>query len=118
MQVELLIGKLHQAAVTECRLHYQGSISLDMDLVEQVGLLPYQKVDVYNINNGARFSTYILPGPRGGCEVGVNGAAARLCQVGDRLIIVGFGSFSAEEAADHTPRVVVLDESNQAIPKA
>ena len=115
MQVELLVGKLHAATVTECRLYYQGSVTIDRDPSDAVGLLPHQKVDIYNINNGERFSTYILEGKRGSKTIGLNGAAARLVQVGDRVIIAGFGTFTREEALKHEPRVAVLDEHNEIV---
>jgi len=115
MQVELLVGKLHSATVTECRLYYQGSVTIDLDLVEAVGLMPHQKVDVYNINNGERFSTYILEGKRGSKTIGLNGAAARLVQIGDRVIIAGFGAFTRDEAKQHSPKVAVLSEKNDIV---
>ena len=115
MQVELIIGKLHAATVTECRLYYQGSVTIDRDLIDAVGLVPHQKVDIYNINNGERFSTYILEGKRGSKTMGLNGAAARLVQIGDRVIIVGFGFFTPDEAKKHEPKVAVLNERNEVV---
>lgn len=115
MQVELLVGKLHAATVTECRLYYQGSVTIDRDLIDAVGLVPHQKVDIYNINNGERFSTYILEGKRGSKTIGLNGAAARLVQMGDRIIIAGFGLFTADEAKKHEPKVAVLNERNEVV---
>jgi aspartate 1-decarboxylase len=113
MQIEMFVGKLHQAAVTQCDLHYQGSITIDAELLEAAGILPHQKVDIYNINNGARFSTYTLPGRSGSKVIGINGAAARLCEVGDRVIIVAFGLFEREELRDHQPKVILLNDQNE-----
>ncbi len=115
MQVELIVGKLHAATVTECRLYYQGSVTIDRDLIDAVGLVPNQKVDIYNINNGERFSTYILEGKRGSKTIGLNGAAARLVQIGDRVIIVGYGFFTHDEAKKHEPKVAVLNERNEVV---
>jgi aspartate 1-decarboxylase len=115
MQVEMFIGKIHQATVTQCDLTYQGSITIDADLLEASGILPFQKVDIYNINNGARFSTYTLPGRSGSKVIGINGAAARLAQVGDRVIIAAFGYFERAELRDHKPKVVLLNEKNEII---
>lgn len=113
MQIEMFTAKLHQAVVTQCDLHYQGSITIDSELLERSGILPYQKVDIYNINNGNRFSTYTLPGKRGSKVIGVNGAAARLCQVGDRVIIAAFAMFERSEIRDHQPKVLLLNEKNE-----
>lgn len=117
MQIEMLIGKLHQAAVTQCDLNYQGSVTIDEDLIEAAGFLPNQKVDIYNINTGARFHTYVILGKRGSKVIGLNGAAARLVQIGDRVIIAAFGLFEAAEARRHEPRVVLLNEKNQIVGK-
>ena len=113
MHIEMLIGKLHQAVVTQCDLHYHGSITIDADLLEAAHFLPHQKVDVYNINNGLRFTTYTIAGPAGSGIIGINGAAARLCSVGDQVIIVAYGSFTPEEAREHLPTVVLLDAHNR-----
>lgn len=115
MLIEMLTGKLHQATVTECDLHYEGSISIDADLLDGASIRPFQKVDVYNINNGQRFSTYAIAAPRGSRTIGVNGAAARLCVVGDRLIVVAFAQMSADEARGHQPSIVVLNEQNDPV---
>lgn len=117
MQIEMLIGKLHQAAVTQSDLNYQGSVTIDEDLMEAAGFLANQKVDVYNINTGGRFHTYVIRGKRGSRVIGLNGAAARLVQVGDRVIIAAFGLFETAEAAKHQPRVILLNEKNQIVGK-
>lgn len=115
MQIEMLIGKLHQAAVTQSDLHYQGSVTIDEDLIEAAGFLPHQKVDIYNINTGGRFQTYVIRGKRGGRMICLNGAAARMVQVGDRVIIAAYGLFDSKEAAKHEPHVILLNEANEII---
>jgi len=115
MRIELLIGKLHQATVTQSDLHYQGSITIDEDLIEAAGFRAHQKVDVYNINTGGRFHTYVIRGPRRGRGICLNGAAARLVQVGDRVIIAAYGLFEAREALKHEPHVILLNEKNEII---
>ena len=111
MQIEVLKSKLHRATVTNAELNYEGSISIDTDLIKAAGMHNYQKVDIYNINNGARFSTYIIPGKKG--EICLNGAAARMAQVGDKIIIVTFTWIDEEKACDWLPNVVLLDEGNK-----
>ena len=85
MFLTMMKGKLHRAAVTQCDLHYEGSCSIDMDLLEQAGILPHEQIDIWNVNNGARITTYAIEAPRGSKAIGVNGAAARYFQVGDRV---------------------------------
>lgn len=111
MQIEVLKSKLHRATVTDAKLNYEGSISIDTDLIKAAGMHDYQKVDIYNINNGARFSTYIIPGKKG--EICLNGAAARMAQVGDKIIIVTFTWIEEEKADSWLPNVVLLDEGNR-----
>lgn len=105
-------AKLHRAAVTQADLHYEGSISIDRDLLDRAGILPHEQVDVLNITNGARFTTYAIAAPRGSRAFGVNGAAARLVQPGDRIIVITYALLSAEEARSFSPTVVLLDEHN------
>lgn len=93
MQVTLMKGKIHRAHVTEADLHYEGSISIDRDLIEAAGLLINERVDIYNIDNGARFSTYVIEAPAGSGTIGLNGAAARQVMVGDKVIIVAYANF-------------------------
>lgn len=114
MRVTLLKSKLHRAAVTGADLHYEGSIAIDRDLIAAAKLLPWERVEVYNLNNGARFSTYVIPGQPG--EVMLNGAAARLAMPGDRVIVASYAEFEAAEAAAHRPTVVLLDERNRPLP--
>ncbi len=111
VRLTLLKCKLHRAAVTGADLHYEGSIAIDRALIRQAGLLPFEKVDIYNVTNGARFSTYVIPGNTG--EITLNGAAARLVMKGDRVIICAFADFEAEEARNHIPIVLLLDEQNR-----
>jgi len=111
MQIEVLKSKLHRATVTRAELNYEGSISIDTDLLKAAQMHNYQKVDIYNINNGARFSTYIIPGKKG--EICLNGAAARMAQVGDKIIIVTFTHIEESEADSWIPNVVLLDDENK-----
>ncbi len=108
----LLKAKLHGATVTQCDLHYEGSVSIDQDLLEASGILPHERVDIWNVTNGARISTYALEAPRGSRAIGVNGAAARHFAVGDTVIIAAFCGMPAEEARQHSPTVVLLDGHN------
>lgn len=112
MFLTMLKAKLHRACVTQCDLHYEGSISIDQDLLDRSGILANEQVDVLNINNGARFTTYAISAPRGSKTFGINGAAARLAQKGDRIIVVAYCQMPAEEARNYTPSVVLLDETN------
>lgn len=114
MRVTLLKSKLHRAVVTAADLNYEGSIAIAPELIRAAGLLAWERVDVYNVNNGARFSTYVIPGRTRG-EVMVNGAAARLVQPGDHVIIAAYAEFEAEEARRHHPIVVLLDAENRPI---
>ena len=112
MRLTMMKSKLHRAAVTQADLHYEGSISIDLDLLEAAGILPYEQVDVLNITNGARFTTYAIEAPRGSKTFGINGAAARLAQVGDRIIVVTYAEMDAAEAENWTPGVLLFDENN------
>ncbi|HET8864443.1 MAG TPA: aspartate 1-decarboxylase [Gracilimonas sp.] len=105
-------SKLHQMAVTEANLMYEGSITIDQDLLDAANLLPYEKVQVLNITNGSRLETYTIPGERGSRVCCLNGAAARLTQVGDRIIVISYTEMTPEEAKDHKPKVVIVDENN------
>jgi aspartate 1-decarboxylase len=115
MLLTLLKAKLHRARVTQCDLHYEGSISIDADLLERANILPHEQVDVLNINTGARFTTYAIEAPRGSKTFGINGAAARLAQIGDPIIVIAYGQLPAEEARNYAPTVVLLDENNDVI---
>jgi aspartate 1-decarboxylase len=116
MQITLMKGKIHRASVTEADLHYQGSISIDRTLIDAAGFLINERVEIYNIDTGARFATYVIEAPRGSGIVGLNGAAARLAIPGDKVIIVAYASFEEDEARVFTPRVVLVDEENRLLP--
>lgn len=94
---------------------YEGSITIDQDLLDAAGLLPYEKVQVVNITNGSRLETYTIPGERGSRVCCLNGAAARLTQVGDRIIVISYAEMTPQEAADHKPLVVIVDEHNNPV---
>lgn len=115
MRLTLMKAKLHRARVTQCDLNYEGSISIDADLMQRAGILPHEQVDVLNINNGARFTTYAIEAPRGSRTFGINGAAARLTQLGDPIIVIAYGQLPAEEARNYAPSVVLLNEHNEVI---
>ena len=112
MLLTLLKAKLHRATVTQADLDYEGSIAIDRDLLEASGILPHEQVDVLNITNGQRFTTYAIEAPRGSRTIGVNGAAARLAHKGDKVIVVTYGMLPAEEARNYAPTVVLLDDEN------
>jgi len=115
MFVKLMKSKLHRAAVTEAKLNYPGSIGIDSALMEAAGILPYESVLVADINNGNRLETYVVPEDAGSGKIVILGAAAQLIKLKDRVIIIGFGLFSPEEAKEHKPKVVVLDENNRIV---
>lgn len=110
-------GKIHRAIVTDADLHYEGSITIDKNLMEEAGILTYEKVDIYNITNGARFSTYTIDGERGSGEICLNGAAARHVQVGDMIIIVSYVQCEESEIPKLKQTVVQVDENNKIINK-
>lgn len=111
MQLTLLKSKIHRATVTDADINYEGSISIDSALCEAARLLPFEKVDIYNINNGARFSTYVLYGKPG--EICLNGAAARHVHHGDKVIIASYAQFEEREAAGYQPTVILLGDGNK-----
>jgi aspartate 1-decarboxylase len=112
MQRHMLKSKIHRATLTDCNLHYAGSITIDPELMEKADLLPHELVHVLDVDNGSRFETYVIEGAPGSGEVQVNGAAARLVHRGDRVIIVSYGHYSERELEGHLPRVVHVDEDN------
>jgi aspartate 1-decarboxylase len=112
MKLTMFKSKLHQMKVTEANLHYEGSITIDKELLDEAGILPYEKVQVVNITNGARLETYTIPGDAGSRVCCLNGAAARKTEVGDRIIIISYAEMTPEEAKEFKPRVVVVDEYN------
>lgn len=113
MRRTMMKSKIHRATVTEANLHYVGSITVDCDLMEQADLLPYEKVQVVNISNGARLETYVIEGQRGSGTFTMNGAAARLAHPGDKVIAISYAEFEEEEARRHRPVVVFVDEQNR-----
>jgi aspartate 1-decarboxylase len=112
---EMLQGKLHRGVVTECRLDYPGSLTVDIALIERAGMLNYQKIHLLNLTNGNRLETYLIAGERGKAEIVVNGAAARLAYKGDRVIIAAFAIYDEAELKTYKPKVVVLDGKNQVV---
>lgn len=108
-----LLGKIHRCTVTRADLNYVGSITIDPELIEAADFQENEKIEIYDITNGARLSTYVIPGVRGSGEVGINGAAAHLVHRGDLVILANYGWMSMEEAANHRPRVVFVDEQNR-----
>lgn len=108
-----LISKIHRATITETDLNYVGSITIDTQLIESTGMQLNEEVWIYNINNGNRFSTYIIPGEYGSGVIGVNGAAAHLVKKGDKVIIVNYGLLNEEEAKNHEPVIIILDDDNK-----
>lgn len=112
MTITMFKAKLHTLRVTEADLYYEGSITIDEELLEAAGLLPYEKVQVVNVNNGARLETYTIPGERGQRQVRMNGPAARLATKGDSVIVISYAEMTPEEARTHQPRVVLCDEHN------
>jgi len=115
MQLTLLKSKIHRATVTAASLHYEGSMTISRDLAERVGILPYEKILVSNMANGERFETYVIYGEANTNQIQLNGATAHLGKIGDRLTIMNFGSFTPEEAVNHKPRVLLMNEKNEIV---
>ncbi|WP_019392761.1 aspartate 1-decarboxylase [Priestia filamentosa] len=112
MRLTLMKSKIHRATVTEANLNYVGSVTIDEEILESVGLLPNEKVQVVNINNGERIETYAIKGEKGSGVICLNGAAARLFQPGDLVIIIGYADMEEEEAKVHKPKVAIMGENN------
>ena len=110
---QMLKAKLHRATITEADLNYEGSLTIDCELLEALDIKPFERVKVYNINNGARFDTYAIEGKPGSGVIGLNGAAARKGMVGDLIIIVTFAWLGEDEMADYRPAIALLDENNR-----
>ena len=108
-------GKIHRTVVTQARLDYMGSITIDEDLLDAAGILPGEKVQIVNNNNGERLETYTIAGERGSGVICLNGAAARKAQVGDVVIIIAYGLMDAKEAKENEPKVVMVDEHNRIV---
>ena len=113
MQLTLLKGKLHQAAITAADLEYEGSCAIDADLLARAGILEYEQIHIYNVTNGQRLVTYAIKAPAGSREICANGAAAHHMRAGDRVIIAAYASMDAAAAERHKPRVLILDENNE-----
>ena len=111
MQLNMLKAKIHRATVTDADLNYEGSISIDPVLIEAAGLREFERVEIYNCNNGERFATYVITGKTG--QICLNGAAARLVHRGDLVIIAAYANYDEKEAAKHQPRLVFVDEKNR-----
>ncbi len=112
MTVTMFKSKLHRLRVTQADLYYEGSITIDQELLDTAGLLPYEKVQVVNVNNGSRLETYTIPGEAGERTVCLNGPAARLAAPGDQVIVIAYAELTPQEAQQHHPRVVLVDENN------
>ena len=113
MRRTMLKSKIHRATVTDCDLHYVGSITIDARLLEAADILPHEQVAVLDIDNGARFETYAIAGEAGSGEIKLNGAAARLVQRGDTVIVISYASYDRDELESYVPRVVHVDADNQ-----
>lgn len=113
MLLQILKAKIHRATVTNANLNYQGSISIDRALCERAGIMQWERVDIYNVTNGERLSTYVIYGDSG--EITLNGAAARRVQPGDKVIIAAYAMMTEDEAAAHTPVVVLVDDKNNVL---
>ena len=113
MQRHMLKSKIHRATITEADLNYEGSLTIDRELMDAVDLFPYERVMVYNINNGERFDTYVIEGNPGSGVIGLNGAAARKGMIGDQIIIVSYAFFTADQLAGYRPRIVLLNSKNK-----
>lgn len=110
---QMLQAKIHRATITEADLTYEGSITIDKDLLETVGIIEFERVEIYNINNGERFDTYAIEGPRGSGVIGLNGAAARKGMVGDLIIIAAFSFYDASDLETHSPKIILLGDDNK-----
>ena len=113
MLLEMLKGKIHRARITQCFVDYEGSLEIDTDLLQEAGILPYEKILVVNATNGQRLETYAIPGEAGSGIFCLNGAAAHRGNVGDIITIMCFANFTPEEAQTFRPRVIVMDENNK-----
>lgn len=112
MQRTMLKSKIHRATITEADLNYDGSLTIDQDLLDAAGIIPFERVKVYNINNGERFDTYAIKGEQGSGVIGLNGAAARKGHVGDLIIIVTYAQYEESELKNFAPKIVLCDEKN------
>lgn len=113
MQRIMLRAKIHRATVSQCDLNYEGSCGIDEDLLEAADIREFEKIELYNVNNGERFSTYAIKGKRGSGEISLNGAAARLAHLGDLLIICTYAPMTDDEVASYQPKIVFVDQQNR-----
>ncbi|WP_454764940.1 aspartate 1-decarboxylase [Cupriavidus campinensis] len=113
MQRNMLRAKLHRVTVTQADLHYEGSCGIDENLLDAADMKEFEKIELYNVQNGERFSTYIIKGARGSGEISLNGAAARRAHLGDQLIICTYAPMSDEEVKTYKPKVILVDEKNR-----
>ena len=113
MQIHGLKGKIHRATVVQAELDYVGSITVDEELMEAAGIYEYEKVQIVDVNNGSRFETYVISGERGSGMICLNGAAARMVSVGDKIIIMAYGIMTPEELKDNPPKVVFVEDGNK-----
>ncbi len=111
----MMTAKIHRATVTEAKLNYVGSITIDEAILDEVGLLENEKVQIVNNNNGSRLETYIIKGERNSGVICLNGAAARLVQPGDKVIIIAYGMMTEDEARSHKPKIAIMDDANRVI---
>ncbi len=114
---QMLRAKIHRATVTDANLEYEGSLTVDEDLLDAAGILPYELVMISNLNNGERFTTYAMAGKRGGGDIVCNGPTARKAVIGDKIIIFCYEFYNEEEAKQHRPRVIQVDEKNHIVKK-
>ncbi|MBU4611209.1 aspartate 1-decarboxylase [Achromobacter sp. GG226] len=113
MQRVMLRAKLHRVTVTQADLNYEGSCGIDQDLLDAADMKPFEKIELYNVNNGERFSTYIITAPRGSGEISLNGAAARRAHLGDYLIICTYAPMTETEIETYKPKVILVDDANR-----
>lgn len=118
MEITLLKAKIHRAVVTQADLNYVGSVTIDTHLLEESGIMEYEKVQIVDIDNGNRFETYTIAGEEGSGIICLNGAAAKCVNVGDKVIIMAYANMNPEEAKDHKPTVLFVDEDNKIVRKA
>lgn len=115
MLLSMMYAKIHRAVVTHSELHYNGSMGVDLDILDQCGMMPGQRIDVLNVNTGARFSTYLIEEPRGSKHFGVYGAAAHLAKAGEIVIIIAYAQMTPEEAKTHTSKTLIMDKDNNIV---
>ncbi|MFC1478903.1 aspartate 1-decarboxylase [Candidatus Margulisiibacteriota bacterium] len=113
---EMCKSKLHRVTVTGANIDYEGSITIDEELMKAADMLPYEKVQVANITNGNRLTTYVIKGQPGSGEICLNGAAARLCSVGDLVLIISYAAYNEEELKEHKPKMILVDDKNRIKP--